>query len=216
MARQGTAMKHELPDLPYEYDSLKGISEDVVRFHHDKHHASYIKGRNAAEEALQEARESGDWSDIRAIKENESFNQSGQVLHNIYWSNLGGPGGRPEGALLEKLEEDFGSFDTFEDEFRNVATASGRSGWALLVFDMSTGNLHTTLVDFHNVFSWWNVVPILACDFWEHAYYYDQGPDRGKYLDAFFQNIDWTDVTKRLEAAQAAYEKLSDLYGPVN
>ncbi len=208
-------MPHNLPELPYDYDSLKGISEDVVRFHHDKHHAGYIKGRNSAEQALAEAREKGDFSDIRSIKENESFNQSGQVLHNIYWENLGGPGGRPDGALLEKIQEDFGSFETFEEEFRAVATASGRSGWALLVYDMADGKLHTVLVDFHNVFAWWNVVPIMACDFWEHAYYYDQGPERGKYIDAFFQNINWENVSNRLEAAQAAYEQLEGLYGPV-
>ncbi len=211
-----THAQHELPDLPYDYDALKGISEDVVRFHHDKHHAGYISGRNSAEEKLQDARDAGDWSNLRLIKEDESFNQSGQVLHNIYWSNLGGPGGRPEGTLLEKMEEDFGSFDTFKEEFREACTASGRSGWTLLLFDMSDGRLHTGLVDFHNQFAWWNVVPVLACDVWEHAYYYDQGPDRGKYVDAFFDNIDWEDVSQRLEAAQAAYDKMKNLYGPVS
>ncbi|MDX1612243.1 MAG: superoxide dismutase [Candidatus Thermoplasmatota archaeon] len=208
-------MPHKLPDLPYEYDSLKGISEDVVRLHHDKHHAGYVKGRNSAEQALAEAREKGDFSNIRKIKEDESFNQSGQVLHNIYWENMGGPGGRPSGDLLAKIEEDFGSFDTFEEEFRALAGSSGRSGWALLVFDMVDGKLHTALVDFHNLFSWWNVVPILALDFWEHAYYYDQTNERGKYVDAFFDNLNWEDVAERLDAAQQAFEVLAPKFqGP--
>lgn len=206
--------EHELPDLPYDYDALKGISEDVVRFHHDRHHASYIEGRNAAEAELEAARTHGDFSDVRSIKEAESFNQAGQVLHDVYWNNMGGAGGRPSGPLLEALEESFGSFEAFREEFEAVATASGRSGWALLLFDMSDGRLHTGLVDLHNELAWWNAVPLIACDVWEHAYYYDQGPDRDKYVNAFFQNLNWDDVSERFEAASAAYGELEGLYGP--
>jgi Fe-Mn family superoxide dismutase len=207
-------MEHELPELPYDYDSLKGISEEVVRLHHDKHHAGYVKGRNAAEDRLEQARENDEWSDIRLIKEDESFNQCGQVLHNIYWSNMGGTGGRPSGAVLDRIEEDFGSFETWKEEMRQIANASGRSGWALTLFDMSDGRLHSALVDFHNQFAWWNVVPIVALDFWEHSYYKDQGPDRNAYVDNFFDNLDWDDIGARLEAAQSAYAQRAALSGP--
>lgn len=197
------AYTHELLELPYDYNGLDGISSQVVEWHHDVHHAGYVNGRNSVEEKLEEMRENGDFSGIRSVKLDESHNANGQILHEVYWQCMGGDGGEPDGRLADKIEEDFGSFENFKQEF--IATAKAARGWALLAFDPSDNRLHVYMHDFHDQHPVVGAIPILACDMWEHAYYYDRGPNKEPYIEAFFNNLHWDRIQER-------YNRVADLY----
>jgi len=187
-------MQREVKPLPYLYNSLNGISEQQLKYHHDIHYAGYVNNLNKIEQQLEEARTKGDFSAIRTLKLNESFNADGMMLHELYFDNLGGHGGQPNGELAEKIQQFFGSFDAWKKEF--LAIARTARGWALLCF--SDGKLKNYSVDYHDLGAVWSARPILALDVWEHAYYVDYGPDREKYLEAFFNNVHWGKVTEKL------------------
>jgi Fe-Mn family superoxide dismutase len=181
----------EVKPLKFDPKSLRGISEKQITLHHDKHYAGYVAGRNKIIEILQK----GELEHIRELKKNESHNASGQYLHEIYFDNLGGQGGMPSGALLAQLNKDFGSYENWKKEL--LACAGAARGWVLLCFDWSDRKLHNYVVDFHDEGAVWGASPIMALDLWEHAYYIDYGPDKSKYIEAFFNSIDWKNVEER-------------------
>jgi Fe-Mn family superoxide dismutase len=184
-------MMFEIKPLKFDPKNLKGISEKQITLHHDKHYAGYVKGRNNILEKLSK----GDFSCMRELKQGESHNASGQVLHELYFSHLGGDGGEPSGDLMEKIKEDFGSFEDWKKRF--LATAGAARGWALLCYDWSDHKLHNYAVDFHDIGGVWSAAPILALDLWEHAFYLDFGPDKKKYIEAFFGNLNWEVVEEK-------------------
>ncbi len=192
-------MREKLIKLPYEYDELKpSISRQVLEWHHDTHHQGYVNGVNTAEEKLEKQREDGDFSNTGSLLNSFTHNYAGTVLHEIFWQNMSpNGGGRPEGALLEKIEEDFGSYEAWKKEFK--AAASNASGWALLVYIPRHDELHNVAVDRHDEGAVWGAHPVLALDVWEHSYYHDYGPARGEFIGGFFDVVDWTDVEERFE-----------------
>ncbi|GGN20075.1 superoxide dismutase [Halarchaeum nitratireducens] len=197
---------YELPALPYEYDALEpSISEQVLNWHHDTHHQGYVNGWNAAEETLEEAREEGDFSDSAGAIRNVTHNGSGHVLHTLFWESMSPNGGdEPAGALAARIQEDFGSYEAWKGEFEAAASAAG--GWALLVYDTHSNQLRNLVVDKHDQGALWGAQPILALDVWEHSYYYDYGPARGDFIDAFFDVVDWETPADRYEEAVARFE----------
>jgi len=196
---------HKVKPLPFAYNALDGISEQQLRYHHDVHYAAYVKNRNKIEDQLAEMRGRGDFPDVRGLKLNESHNASGMILHEVYWRSLGGRGGEPTGGLAEKIRRDFGSFEAWKREF--MAVANGARGWALLCYDLSDNRLHIYSVDFHDQGAVWGSIPIMALDVWEHAFYHDQGPNKGPYLEAFWKNVDWKNVSENFERIASKFEK---------
>jgi Fe-Mn family superoxide dismutase len=188
----------QIKPLPFAYDALDGISEQQIMYHHDKHYASYVNNRNDIEQKLMDARENGDFSAVRALKLNESHNASGMILHEIYFDCLGGKGGWPTGKLAEKISDDFGLYENWKKEFLAIAKSS--RGWVLLCLDTSDGKLHNFNVDFHDMGAVWGAIPLLALDAWEHAYYLDYGPDKDKYFEAFFKNLNWNTIEKKFNS----------------
>ena len=181
----------ELPPLPYDYDALEPhISEQVLEWHHDTHHQGYVNGLESAEETLAENRESGDHSSTGGALNNVTHNGSGHYLHTMFWENMSpNGGGEPDGDLADRIAEDFGSYEGWKGEFE--AAASAASGWALLVYDPVAEQLRNVAVDKHDDGALWGSHPVLALDVWEHSYYYDYGPSRGDFIDAFFEVVDW-------------------------
>ena len=119
---------YELPPLPYDYDALEPhISEQVLTWHHDTHHQGYVNGWNSAEETLQENREAGNFSSSAGAIRNVTHNGCGHILHDLFWQNMSPEGGdAPTGPLADRIEQDFGSHDAWEGEFRAAAgDASG-------------------------------------------------------------------------------------------
>lgn len=195
--------EHKLKQLPFAVDALKGISKQVVEWHHGKHQKGYVDKRNEIETELEKTDKSkahANYSAYGELKRKETFNASGMILHEIYWDVLGGNGtADPKLSVAKKIVQDFGSFDKWKEDF--LACAKASFGWAILCFDPSDGKLHNYLCDSHNLGAVWGAVPILPIDMWEHAYYHDQGPEKGKYIDAFFANINWNAVDEKFKKA---------------
>ncbi|WEL19532.1 superoxide dismutase [Candidatus Nanohalococcus occultus] len=197
--------KEGLMELPYEYDALTPhISKKVLEWHHDTHHQGYVNGMNTAEEKLEKQREDGDFSSTGSLLRDYTHNFSGNVLHNLFWKNMSpNGGGMPEGELLERIEEEFGSYENWKNEF--IAAAKSASGWALLVYVPYTNSLHNVAVDKHDQNAIWGAQPLLAVDVWEHSYYHDYGPDRAEFINSFFEVVDW-------EEPQERYSKFTELF----
>lgn len=195
------AGQHQLTPLPYGYDTLDGISEEVVRWHHDTHQAGYVNKRNEIEnklESFDRSAANANYSEYGELKRRETFNASGMILHEIYWENMGGDGQVDETlSVVQRIVRDFGSYEAWQTDFRACSTAS--LGWAILCYDPGDRRLHNYLCDFHNNGAVWGAVPLVACDVFEHAYYRDYGPKRGDYLGAFFRNLNWSAINARYE-----------------
>lgn len=196
-------MKHkriELPNLPYAYDALEPvISKKIMELHHTRHHLAYVTGANAAMDRLEKARAGeGLEIDYKATMRDLSFHLNGHKLHSLFWTNLQKTkkDNLPTGALLEKIEEQFGSFEIFKTEFAGSAKGVEGSGWVALIQDGE--DLHVIQIQNHNLMSIVETKPLLVLDVWEHAYYLDYLNDRGKYVDAFWSLINWGDVATRL------------------
>ena len=182
---------HGLMELPYDHDALTPhISKKVLEWHHKTHHQGYVNGWNTAEEKLQKQRGNQDFSGTGPVLRSFTHNFCGNILHNHFWKNMSpNGGGKPEGALMEQIKEDFGSYQNWKKEFEEAA--KNASGWALLVYIPYSNELHNVVVDKHDQGAVWGAHPILALDVWEHSYYHDYGPDRGDFIDNFFQVVDW-------------------------
>lgn len=194
-------MAHELPPLPYDYNSLEPhIDEQTMRLHHDKHHLGYVNGLNNAEAKLAEAREKGDYGLVKHWEREAAFHGAGHFLHCIFWENTGPKGGgKPSGALLDAIESKFKSFDNFLAHFKAAGGAVEGSGWVLLVKNDMTGELEILTSEKHQNLTQWVVTPLLVCDVWEHAYYLKYQNNRGAYIEAFTKVINWDDVAKRFQ-----------------
>ena len=194
-------MAHELPPLPYDYKALEPhIDEQTMRLHHDKHHLAYVNGLNNAEAKLAEAREKGDFALVKHWEREAAFHGAGHFLHCIFWENMKpNGGGKPVGELATAIDGRFGSFDKFMAHFKAAGAAVEGSGWVILVKNTMTGNLDILTAEKHQDLSQWVVSPLLACDVWEHAYYLKYQNNRGAYIEAFTNVINWDDVARRFK-----------------
>src|SRR5947209_6091067 len=181
----------QLKPALYELD---GISRESVEAHY-KLYEGYVSKRNEILGKLGEVDPSTAnqvYSDIRALKVELSFAVGGVKNHEIYFEHLGGDGGNPEGAIGELIERDFGSADAWREDLK--ATGMAGRGWAWTAYDWDEGRLFNYVGDAQNTFPIWNATPLVALDVYEHAYFIDYQTDRGSYIDAFFDNLDWDAV----------------------
>src|SRR3989338_11097239 len=192
-----------MPEVkPLKYKSLQGLSEKQLSEHHDVLYAGYCKKLDEIRQKLAGvdlATANATYSDLRELKVEETFAANGVRLHEGYFDNLGGKGGKSTDEILKLIEKDFGSYEKWEAEFRALGLCS--RGWVVLAFDWVDNKLHNYVADVHNQGGVWNCSPVLILDVYEHAYFIDYATARKKYIDAFFQNIDWTEcntVIKRV------------------
>ena len=196
---------YTLPDLPYDYAALEPyISGTIMELHHDKHHANYVGGANAALEKLEAARESGDFAAINLYEKNLAFNLGGHTNHTIFWQNMTPDAQeRPEGELAAAIDEYFGSFEKFQGQFAAAALGLQGSGWGVLAWDA----LSKRLVTFQLTDQQGNIpvatVPLLMLDMWEHAFYLDYLNVKADYVKAVWNIANWQDVAERLADAVA-------------
>lgn len=203
-------MTYQLPELPYAYDALEPyIDVETMHLHHDKHHNTYVTNLNAAVEKHPELFNktveelvtdlASVPEDIRTAVRN---NGGGHVNHTMFWEIMGpNAGGEPTGDLKKAIDETFGSFDKFKEEFAKAATTRFGSGWAWLVVGkdgklsiVSTANQDSPLSD--------GLTPVLGLDVWEHAYYLKYKNVRPDYIKAFWNVVNWDEVAKRYAAAK--------------
>ncbi|MFP3853354.1 MAG: superoxide dismutase [Anaerolineales bacterium] len=195
-------MTFELPELPYDYDALEPhIDERTMRIHHDKHHAGYTKKLNGAldghddlqaksiEELLADLNAIP--SDIRTAVRN---NGGGYANHSLFWSIMSPDGGgQPGGELGDAINEAFGSFGDFKQELTSTAAGQFGSGWGWLAVDGS-GNLKVLSTANQDSPLSQGMTPILGVDVWEHAYYLNYQNERGSYLNAWWNTVNWDEV----------------------
>jgi Fe-Mn family superoxide dismutase len=196
---------YTLPDLPYDFGALEPhISSRIMQLHHDKHHAGYVKGANAALERLQEVREKGDFAAISMLEKNLAFNVSGHVLHSVFWTNLSPDGGgEPDGRLGNLIEETFGGVPAFRQQMTEAATTVQGSGWALASWEPVAGRIVVQQVYDHQGNHGQGTVPLLAIDAWEHAFYLQYENRKTEYLQAIWNVVNWHDVARRFDGVQA-------------
>lgn len=196
--------KFELPPLPYAYDALEPmISKQIMTLHHDKHHAAYVNGANAALEKLEKSRKGEMEIDVKAVLRDLTFNANGHILHSIFWSNMQNPAesNKPGGKIADLINKDFVSFDSFKKEFGTAAKTLEGSGWAILGYEPETKQLMVMQVEKHNLSHVANMKILLALDVWEHSFYLQYLNDKTKYVDNWFSIVNWDDVDKRLKEA---------------
>lgn len=197
---------YKLPALKYGYADLEPyISEEQLRIHHDKHHQAYVSNVNSLLQMMEKARKEGTDFDYKATVKAVAFNLGGHVLHDYFWWEMTPAGNatkEPIGELAEVIKEDFGNFDRFKKEFTQTASTVEGSGWAALTFCNDTKRLGIMQIEKHNV----NLVPdfpiLMAIDVWEHAYYLDYKNERGKFIDAFWNIVNWEEIDKYFQKIQ--------------
>lgn len=193
--------KHQPKPLPFDAAKLKGISEKLIKSHWENNYSGAVKALNTVEQHLAALLKEKDlpayfYGDL---KREELIRTGSVVLHEQYFANLGG-NGKADGNARKLIEKWFGSFENWENEFKQTANAlSGGSGWAILAFNEHTRELHNywQADHAHNAaFS----RPLLVLDMYEHSYQMDYGAAAAKYVDAFMQNVNWEEVNRRAEA----------------
>ena len=178
-------------DLKPALLEIDGISRQSVEAHY-KLYEGYVNKRNEILRRLADVDLSAAnqvYSDVRVLKTELSFAVGGIKNHEIYFEHLGGEGGDPDGAIATLIKRDFGSVEDWRRDLK--ATGMGGRGWAWTAYDWDEGRLFNYIGDTQNTFPIWNATPLVALDVYEHAYFLDYQTDRGSYIDAFFNNLDW-------------------------
>jgi superoxide dismutase, Fe-Mn family len=197
------AGKHAPLPLPFAPGKLTGISERMIVSHHDNNYVAAVKNLNKVEEQLATTNKDTPGFLMSGLKERELTFTSSMILHEQYFGNLGG-NGKAGGAIEKKLAASYGSFAKWEEHFRAVgASLGGGSGWAIVDYGLLNGDVRTFWGGNHTQ-TVAAGVPLLVMDMYEHAYAIDYGAAAPKYIDAFFQNINWDAVNGRLEGAEKA------------
>jgi len=184
-------MEHKLPELPYAQNALEPyISSETLEYHYGKHHATYVANLNKLIPGTEF--ENLSLEEIVRRASGGIFNNAAQVWnHTFYWNSLSpNGGGAPSGALADALNDTFGSIEAFKEQFSNTAVTTFGSGWAWLVRTpegrlevVGTSNAGNPLTE--------GKTPLLTCDVWEHAYYIDYRNARPKYVEAFWNLVNW-------------------------
>jgi Fe-Mn family superoxide dismutase len=197
----------ELPELPYEKDAFEPhFSPETFDYHHGKHHNAYVTNLN---NLLEDNREMHGLDLEQIIKtshntNNAIFNNAAQIWnHTFFWHSIKpGAGGIPTGAMLDKINKDFGSYEEFAKQFKQAALTQFGSGWAWLVLNnkndkleiVKTANAETPLTD--------DMAPLIACDVWEHAYYIDFRNRRPDYVSIFLDHmVNWDFASMHMHRA---------------
>jgi Fe-Mn family superoxide dismutase len=203
-------MAHELPALPYPKEALEPhIDAQTMEIHHGKHHAAYVNNLNKAiagkpdleKRSIHELISHLDSipQDIRNVVRN---NAGGHANHTMFWKSMGpNAGGQPSGALADDINATFGSFDAFKEKFEAGGVGRFGSGWVWLIVNkagkleiVSTANQDNPIIEGNK--------PVLGNDVWEHAYYLKYQNRRPDYLKAWWNVVNWNEVSKNYDAAK--------------
>jgi len=203
--------QHGMRPLPFDPARLKGLSEKLIRSHWENNYGGSVRALNVVEERLGAMMRD---EDVPAyvygdLKREELARTGSVVLHEAYFGNLGGDG-KASGTALDLIKRDFGDFETWEAELERTAGAlAGGSGWVVLGLNLHTGHAH-------NYWAWDHMhnaamgAPLLVLDMYEHSYHMDFGAAAARYVDAFLDNVNWDEVSRRAEwALKAARADLS-------
>ena len=192
-------MEHTLPPLPYAKDALQPtMSAETLEFHYGKHHQAYVTNLNN----LIKGTEFENLSLEEIIKKSQGgiFNNSAQVWNHTFFWNCMSPngGGAPTGKVAEAIDAKWGSFDKFKEEFTKTSVGTFGSGWGWLVKKADGSLALASTIGAGNPLTNGDT-PLLTCDVWEHAYYIDYRNVRPKYVEAFWNLVNWKFVAEQFE-----------------
>jgi len=197
--------EHQPRPLPFDPAKLQGLSEKLMRSHWENNYGGAVRALNAVEQRLDAMLKDKDlpayvYGDL---KREELVRTGSMVLHEHYFANLGGDV-KASGTALDLIKRAFGTYETWEAEFKRTANAPGGGlGWVVLALNLHTGEAH-------NYWAWDHMhnavlgAPLLVLDMYEHAYHMDFGAAVGRYVDAFMDNVNWDEASRRTEWAQKA------------
>jgi superoxide dismutase, Fe-Mn family len=199
--------EHKLVELPFDPNKLKGLSAAMLKSHHENNYAGALKNLNKVELELDKVTKDTPGFQVSSLRERELTYTNSLILHEHYFGNLGGDG-KLGGTIEKRLAAQFSSTARWEELFRATAMSlGGGSGWVILDLNYGSGDLriygtsgHSQSVAFGQ--------PLLVLDMFEHAYAMDFGAAHAKYIDAYFQNVKWAEVEKRLARADQALAAL--------
>jgi Fe-Mn family superoxide dismutase len=204
--------KYELPPVPYSYDALEPyIDARTMEIHHTKHHQTYTNNLNAALEKCPQEIQDKDIIEILTqidqvpteVKCAFYFNGGGFDNHRIFWNNLtANGGGEPKGSIADAINSSFESFANFKEKFSSATVAIQGSGWGWLVYNPSTRKVEYKAMPNQTSPRTEGLIPLLGCDVWEHAYYLKYQNKRPDYISAWWNVINWDDVSGRYDKAK--------------
>jgi superoxide dismutase, Fe-Mn family len=196
---------HIIQTLPFDPTKLTGLSAKLIKSHWENNYGGALKALNTVEKKLAGMLTEKDLPPYvyGSLKRDELLRTGSVLLHENYFASLGGDG-KPGGAVLASISKSYGSYATWEADFKKTAAGlGGGSGWVIFSYNLANGQLH-------NYWSWDHMhnatagYPLLALDMYEHAYQMDYGAAAGKYIDAFMQNVNWAVVDRRFARVQKA------------
>lgn len=197
--------QHQPKPLTFDPSKLKGLSERLIRSHWENNYGGAVRALNAVEQRLQAMLNDKDLPPFiyGDLKREELVRTGSVILHEHYFSNLGGDG-KAGGRIADLIKQWFASHEQWEAEFKKTANAlGGGSGWVVLAYNLHNGEVH-------NYWAWDHMHnapmsrPLLVLDMYEHAYHMDYGAAAARYVDAFMQNVNWEEVNRRAELALKA------------
>ena len=204
-ASQGPAPN--IVPLPFKAGGLKGLSEKLITSHHDNNYAGAVKNLARVRADLANLPKDAAPFTVGGLRQSELTFQNSAILHELYFGNLGGDG-RPGATVSRHLGQAFGSLGAFESQFRAVGNSlAGGSGWAILGHCFHTDELRIFWSG-HHTQGMAATVPLLVMDMYEHAYQMDYSAAAAKYIEAFFQNIQWDEVERRMTRSRKAQDAL--------
>ncbi len=194
--------------LPFDPTALRGLSERLIRSHHENNYTGAMKNLAKTRELLAAVTKDTPGMQVAGLMERELTFRNSVALHELYFGNLGGSG-VAGGPAATRLAEQFGSLARWEELFRAAGMSlAGGSGWAVVDLDLRTNELRTYWSG-HHTQSLASGLPLLVLDMYEHSYALDYGAGAAKYVDAFLSNVQWDEVNRRLELADAAARVLA-------
>ena len=194
------AGQHAILPLPFDAAKLNGISAKMISSHHDNNYAGAVKNLNKVEGDLQKITADTPAYQVAGLHERELLFRNSKLMHEAYFANLGGNGQR-SGAIDGAIATAYGSAAAWETQFRATGMSlGGGSGWVVLAYELFTGNMRTAWASNHTQMLGGSV-PLLVMDMYEHSYQMDFGAAHAKYIDTFFQNVNWDEVNRRFECA---------------
>ena len=203
--------KYTLPEMPYAYDALEPhIDAQTMEIHHSKHHQKYTDTMNGALEKLSPELQEKDIEEILSninqvpddVKGAINFNGGGYDNHKLFWNSMKqNGGGEPTGAIADAINDSFGSFAEFKELFSSKTAPIQGSGWGWLVYNPNSTKVEYKAMSNQTSPRTEGLVPLLGLDVWEHAYYLKYQNKRPDYIAAWWNVINWDEVSKRYQGA---------------
>jgi len=200
-SQQKVVRDYQEKDFTYLLNQVKGLDKNLLQMHF-KLYSGYVKNTNSLLASLSSLADQGKSTSYEygALKRRVGWEFDGMRLHEYYFSNMGPKSRDEKSALSNLINEQYGSFDKWKQEFTDTGKIRG-IGWVILYFDDTEGRLINTWINEHDLGHLSGCTPLLVMDVWEHAYITQFGLDRTKYIQTFFDNINWDQVEQRFEKA---------------